>query len=108
MSMIVDYLSWGIITAGCFFIIVGPIGLLRMPDLYTRLHAASVVDNLGVPLLFIGLMLQSGFTLVTLKLLILIVLLFFTTPVGGHALARAALHRVAPLLSSKEDVSSKQ
>ena len=70
-----------------------------MPDLYTRMHAASVTDTLGAGLLIGGLMLQAGLTLVTLKLLFLLALFFFTGPVVTHALAQAALHEgVEPVL----------
>lgn len=99
MDLIVDGLSWIFILAGSAFIIIGAIGLVRMPDLYTRMHAASVSDTLGAGLLITGLILQAGFTLVTLKLLFLMVLFFFTGPVATHALAQAALGEdVKPLL----------
>lgn len=99
MDLIIDGLSWAFILAGSAFIVIGAIGLVRMPDLYTRMHAASVSDTLGAGLLITGLMLQAGFTLVTLKLLFLLVLFFFTGPVATHALAQAALgENVKPLL----------
>ena len=81
------------------FVMVGALGLIRMPDLYTRMHAASVVDTLGAGLLIGGLMLQAGLSLVTLKLLFLLALFFFIGPVAMHALAQAALQEgVRPLL----------
>ena len=46
-QLVVDIVSWGLILAGCFFTVVGSIGLVRMPDVYTRMHAASVTDTLG-------------------------------------------------------------
>ena len=91
--------SWVLIVAGSFFIVVGAIGLMRMPDVYTRMHAASVTDTLGAGLLFAGLMVQAGLSLVTLKLGFLLALFFFMSPVATHALAQAALHAgVRPLL----------
>jgi multicomponent Na+:H+ antiporter subunit G len=97
---LVDAGSWVLILLGSFFTVVGGIGLVRMPEFYTRLHAASVTDTLGAGLLLLGLMLQAGFSLVALKLLFLAILFFFTGPVVTHALAQAALHeRVPPLLS---------
>ena len=99
IALVVDLLSWGFILAGSAFVVVGAVGLVRMPDLYTRMHAASVTDTLGAGLLIIGLMLQAGLSLVTLKLVFLLALFFFTGPVATHALAQAALHQgVAPLL----------
>lgn len=92
IALVVDILSWAAIVSGSFFTIVGMVGILRMPDFYTRLHAASVTDTLGAALICAGLMLQAGPTLVSAKLLFILALLFFTGPVITHALAQAALH----------------
>jgi multicomponent Na+:H+ antiporter subunit G len=98
-GQVLEIASWALILAGSFFVLVGAIGLVRMPDVFTRMHAASVTDTLGAGLLFAGLMLQAGFTLVTLKLLFILALFFFVGPVITHALAQAALHvGVEPLL----------
>ena len=53
MDMLLDILSWALLAGGSFFIIVGNIGLVRMPDLFTRMHAASLVDTLGAGLFFV-------------------------------------------------------
>ncbi|MFN3868615.1 MAG: monovalent cation/H(+) antiporter subunit G [Hyphomicrobiaceae bacterium] len=100
IDTVVDAVSAGLILAGSFFILVGGLGLVRMPDVYTRMHSASVTDTLGTALLFGGLMLQSGLSLVSLKLLFLILLFLFTTPLAAHALTQAALHQgVEPKLA---------
>jgi multicomponent Na+:H+ antiporter subunit G len=100
MSMVVDVASWLLIMLGAFFTVVGALGLVRMPDIFTRMHAASVTDTLGVAFLIAGMCLQAGFTLVTLKLLFLLALFFFTGPVITHALAQACLHEgVRPVLA---------
>jgi multicomponent Na+:H+ antiporter subunit G len=99
MGVLIDIISWGLILAGSAFVMVGALGLIRMPDLYTRMHAASVTDTLGAGLLISGLMLQAGLSLVTLKLLFLLALFFFIGPVATHALAHVALQEgVRPLL----------
>jgi multicomponent Na+:H+ antiporter subunit G len=68
-----------------------------------------VVDTLGAGLIVLGLALQAGFTLVSVKLLFIGGLLFFASPTATHALVRAALGRgVQPLLSDGEDGSSKR
>ena len=90
--LVVEVLSWALILSGSFFTVVGALGLVRMPEFYTRMHAASVTDTLGAGLLIAGMMLQAGATLVALKLLFILALLFFTSPVITHALAQAALH----------------
>ncbi len=100
MDQVVFFASWLFIGLGSAFVVIGAIGMVRMPDLYTRMHAASVTETLGAGLLIIGMMLQAGLTLNLLKLVFLLALLFFTGPVVTHALAQAALHEgVQPLLS---------
>ena len=91
MAMVVDVLSWALLLAGSFFLVVGAVGLNRMPDLYTRIHAVGVSDTLGAGFLIFGMMLQAGFTLVTVKLVFLLLIFFFTSPVASHAVTRAAL-----------------
>jgi multicomponent Na+:H+ antiporter subunit G len=100
MALIVDIVSWAFIALGGFFTVVGMLGVVRMPELYTRMHAASVTDTLGAGFLLFGMMLQGGLTLVTLKLVFILLLLLFTAPVVTHALAQAALHEgIKPLLT---------
>ena len=93
MKLLIDLLSWASIVVGGIFCIVGAVGMLRMPDFYTRVHAASLVDTLGAGFILFGLLLQAGFTLVAVKLLMLGLLIFFASPTATHALARAALLR---------------
>ena len=101
MTLLVDAASWILIVAGSFFILTGAIGLIRFPDVFTRMHAASLIETLGAGFLFAGLMLQAGFSQATLKLLFILLLFFFTGPVITHALAQAALNHgdVNPELS---------
>ena len=104
MSAVLDLLSWACLVAGGFFCVVSGIGLIRMPDFFTRMHAASVVETLGAGLILLGLMIQAGFSLVTAKLVMIGLLIFFTSPAATHALARAALARnLQPMLSSPEE-----
>jgi multicomponent Na+:H+ antiporter subunit G len=99
MSVLIDAASWACLMAGVAFCAIGAIGLIRMPDFYTRMHAASVTDTVGAGLILIGLMLQAGFTLVAAKLVMIGMLILLTSPAAAHALARAAFVRgVRPLL----------
>lgn len=91
--MLIDALSWACLVGGGFFALVGGIGLVRMPNFFTRIHAASVTDTLGAALILLGLALQAGLTLNALKLAVLLLLIFFTTPAAAHALAKAAIAR---------------
>jgi multicomponent Na+:H+ antiporter subunit G len=91
LSLAADILSWGFLLAGSFFVIVGGVGVIRLPDLFTRLHAAGVTDTGGAGLVLVGLMFQGGLTLVTVKLLLILGFLWFSSPVSTYAQARAAL-----------------
>ncbi|MGI9475228.1 MAG: monovalent cation/H(+) antiporter subunit G [Hyphomicrobiaceae bacterium] len=92
IDWIVHILSFAFIVAGSFFVLVGTIGMLRMPDVFTRMHAASVIDTLGAGFLIAGMILQAGPSLISLKLMFIFILFFATSPVATHALAQAALH----------------
>jgi multicomponent Na+:H+ antiporter subunit G len=85
-----DILSAILMLTGAVFVLAGALGMLRLPDFYTRLHAAGVTDTLGAELIIIGLMLQSGWSLVTVKLALLGVFVFLTSPTATHATANAA------------------
>jgi multicomponent Na+:H+ antiporter subunit G len=101
-ALLVQILAGCFLFAGAFFLIAGAIGMNRMPDLFTRMHAASVGDTLGVSLMLVGMVILGGFTLVTVKLVFLLAFLLFMGPVASHALAAAALKAgVKPLLAGK-------
>jgi len=93
MNAFLDLCSWLLLVSGGLACVIGALGMLRMPDFYTRIHAASVSDAVGAGLILAGLLLQAGSALVALKILVVGLLIFFTSPAATHALARAALHR---------------
>ncbi len=85
-------LSMGFITTGVFFVFAGTLGVLRLPDFFSRIHAAGMTDTLGVELILLGLMLQAGFSLLSLKFLLVAFFLLLTSPTATHAMANAAYH----------------
>jgi multicomponent Na+:H+ antiporter subunit G len=91
LDLLRDSAAWILIGGGGIFLVIGAVGLNRMPDVFTRMHATSVSDTFGAGLMLVGMMVQGGFSLVTIKLLFLLLFLWFTGPVATHALARAAL-----------------
>ncbi len=100
IDLALDLASAGLMITGAVFVLAGAIGMLRLPDFYTRMHAAGVTDTLGAELIVIGLMLQSGFTLMTAKLALLGLLVFLTSPTATHAVANAAFKSgLRPLLT---------
>ena len=100
--MILDILSWVFLVAGGLLGIIGGIGIHRFPDFFSRLHAAGITDTLCAALILSGLGLQSGFSLVSFKLVLIFTFILFTSPTASHVLANAALHGgVKPQLDNK-------
>ena len=98
--MMLDIFSWISIAVGLFFMLVGTLGVLRMPDVYTRLHAAGMTDTMGAGFLILGMMFQtieaildgqSTWWFVLFRLVLIYLFLLFTSPIATHALARAGL-----------------
>jgi len=92
MSIVFDIATALCLFAGTAFIIIGGIGLIRLPDFFTRLHAAGCGETLGAWLVLLGLLFQSGWSLISVKLIMIFVLLVLTGPTSTHALAKSALH----------------
>ncbi|MBK68775.1 MAG: sodium:proton antiporter [Legionellales bacterium] len=88
----IEILSSILVILGSLSIIVGLLGVYRMPDFFTRLHAASVIDTLGTILILFGLILYAGLNIVSIKLLLILIFILITTPTAAHALAKSALH----------------
>ncbi|PWQ93623.1 monovalent cation/H(+) antiporter subunit G [Leucothrix arctica] len=109
MTFIIDALSWVCLMMGCFLGISGAVGIFKFDEFYSRVHAASVTDTLCVFFIMAGLVLQSGFTLVSVKLIFAVVLLWLTSPVASHALIRSAYHTgLKPKLKTSRKESAKR
>lgn len=105
MSIVTTYLSWALLVLGGFLCVSGSVGLLRFPDFFTRMHAASVTDTLATGMILAGLMLQAPSWIVFGKLAMILVFVLLTGPTAGHALAKAALHSgLKPLLATTKTV----
>ncbi len=88
--MVHDVASWACLLLGSFLCIVGGVGLIRLPDFYSRMHGAGITDTFGAGLVLVGLMVQGGLSMVTVKLFLILLLLFLTSPASTHAVAKAA------------------
>lgn len=86
------YLIYGLTIAGLFFFIVGTIGILRMPEALSRLHASAKGDSLGAGLIIIALILSKGFGVETVKLLFILGFLWVTTPSAASAISSAQVY----------------
>lgn len=91
LQTLLDILSWLLLTTGGIFVFIGGLGALRMPDLYTRMHAASITDSIAPILIITGIILQAGLSLISIKLLAILLFLLLTGPTASNALASAAL-----------------
>ena len=106
MSGLLDVASWAAIVTGSFFTLVAGIGLLRLPDFFSRVHAIGILDTLAAGLILFGLLLQSDDWLVAVKLALVFIALLITGPTATHALARAALHAGFRPPLDREETSS--
>ncbi|MBT3346022.1 MAG: monovalent cation/H(+) antiporter subunit G [Gemmatimonadetes bacterium] len=100
----IDIASWAVLMLGAFFCLIGGIGLHRLPDFFSRLHGAGITDTLGAGLVLFGLMLQAGWTLITVKLLFILAILWLTSPTSTHAIAKAArMAGLEPMLDKSDE-----
>ncbi len=98
LSLIATALVWLLLGAGSFFMLTGVIGLLRLPDIYSRLHAAGLTDTLGAALILLGLVFHAGFSIAAIKLVLIFLFILISGPTATHALANAAwISRIKPI-----------
>jgi multicomponent Na+:H+ antiporter subunit G len=97
ISAVVEVVVAVLLLVGSGLTFVAALGLFRLPDLYTRMHAASKAGAAGSGLLLLAVALQSGEADVWLKCLLTIVFLVLTAPVSAHLLAKAAVMHGQPL-----------
>lgn len=112
MDAAIEFLSWGAILSGGIFCIIGSIGLIRLPDVYCRMHAAGIIDTIGIGLIFLGLAFQAGWSLALAKLIMIMIFVLYTSPTSCHALCRAAayggVHPVHGKDMTDEDISLRE
>ena len=107
MEALLNIASWGLLITGSVMLVIGAVGIVRLPDVFARMHGAGIIDTLGAGSVLIGLMVQAGLGGVTIKLILIVVFIIFTSPTTTHALARAALGGGAtPRLDGQEDGDS--
>ena len=87
---LITILSGLFIACGVVALLIGSFGLLRVPDVYCRIHAVGMIDTAGASFIILGMIIHEGFTLVTAKLVLIGVFMFFTSPIATHAVAQVA------------------
>jgi len=90
MDFFLPYLSGLSLAIGTLALVVGSLGLIRLPDVFSRIHAVGMMDTAGVGFIVLGMMIHEGFSLISVKLAAVAVFLFFTSPIATHAVAQVA------------------
>ena len=105
-QLLLSVLSGFFILLGVLALLIGALGLLRLPDVYCRIHAVGMIDTAGASFIILGLAIHEGVSLVTVKLLIIGIFLFFTSPIATHAVAQVA-HKFGIVPVGRNLVSAK-
>ena len=90
MDIFVLVLSGLSIAIGVIALLIGSLGLIKLPDVYCRIHAVGMIDTAGASFIILGMIIHQGFSLVSFKLALIGVFLFFTSPIATHAVAQVA------------------
>lgn len=107
MDAVLDIATWVCLVGGAIFALIGAIGIIRFPDVYSRMHAASLIETMGAGLILLGLAIQAGLSLISVKLALIFIFLFFTNPTTTHALARALIYAgIKPYVAQGKDGSN--
>lgn len=102
-------LTWVLLMSGAFFLLTGALGMVRLPDVFTRMHAAGMTDTMGAGLILAGMCVYSGINFETVRLLLILGFLWFTSPIATHATAKAALSGgVRPFTAGGGDSGTKE
>ncbi len=89
IDIVRDVLIGFCLISGVFFYLVGAVGLIRMPDVFCRMHATTKADTLGAGLIFVGLIIYFGFSFASLNVLVVLIFVWLTMPTAAHAVARS-------------------
>lgn len=99
-----DFVGSVVLGLGVIILLIGSFGIIRLPDFFSRTHAASKCDTLGLALVLVGLGIQAGLSLNAVKLFLVAFFITLANPTAVHAIARAAFRLgLKPLLSEKKD-----
>lgn len=93
MSILSDLISFILMLGGLFFFFVGTVGLIRLPDVLTRMHATTKCDTLGAGLIVLGIVLYLGFSLASFKALLILTFIWLTNPTAAHIIAKAVVQK---------------
>ncbi|QDT05876.1 Na(+)/H(+) antiporter subunit G1 [Rubripirellula lacrimiformis] len=103
VPLAMDAISWFFLVVGSVFAVIGGIGIVRLPEFFSRMHGAGITDTMGAGMILVGLMFQADTPLVVVKLLAILFFLTVTSPSSCHALAHSALAQgMKPVLDVRQ------
>jgi multicomponent Na+:H+ antiporter subunit G len=91
--MLINIIGGAFISGGLFFFLVGTVGIIRFPDVLSRIHAAAKCDTLGALLCLTGLIIFNGINIVSVKMLLVLIFIWITNPVASHLIGKAEYTR---------------
>jgi len=94
MEIVLNIIILLFLISGVFFFFVGVVGLLRMPNVFTRMHATTKCDTMGAGLVFAGLIMWQGVSFISANILLILIFVWITNPTAAHAIAKAAYQRL--------------
>ncbi|QWC00768.1 monovalent cation/H(+) antiporter subunit G [Mycoplasmatota bacterium] len=100
--MVVNIIILLFLISGIFFFFVGVVGLLRMPNVFTRMHATTKCDTMGAGLVFAALIMWQGFTFISANILLILIFVWITNPTAAHAIAKTAYKRMESSLLEED------
>ena len=103
MDTLINLISFIFIFIGSITILIGSLGLLRLPDVFSRIHAVGMIDTAGIGFIIFGLLIYSGFSIVSIKLLILGFVLIFTSAISAKKTGLEPITKKSVYNSKKEN-----
>jgi multicomponent Na+:H+ antiporter subunit G len=87
----IDWIVFIFLITGALFILISAIGILRLPDLFMRMHATTKTNSIGIALILVGTMMAFPQVTNVLKGLMIIIFIYLTSPLGAHMIGKAGL-----------------
>ena len=103
-----NLIAAALLCAGFFLMVVSAVGVVRLPDLFSRLHASSIGETLGIVLAGAGFAVYEGVSLISAKILLIVAAVFLVNPVGTHLIGKAAIQAGHSYESSAETEEDKE
>jgi len=102
-----EFIAYLLMLLGAIFLVGSLIGMLRLPDFYSRVHASGNSETLGTALVLLGLAVYNGFNDTSFKIVLIFIVVFVGNPIGSHILAKSAFKTGHPVWTLKSNGENK-